>query len=140
MPDLPPEIAELLARVDELDAFELDARLRRAVALEQRFEAWAGPLLVAAVEGRLHRDLGFTTLEGYARDALGNRTTLCAAHHLRGVHAGRIRITGEAPDRLRFELGLRPGVAPLEVWGSGEVRGLPMQEVRPEPEEARRTA
>jgi hypothetical protein len=36
-------------------------------------------------------------------DDLSNRTTLCAAHHLRGVHAGIIRIRGRAPDGLRFE-------------------------------------
>ncbi len=35
-----------------------------------------------------------------------NLTTLCAAHHQRGVHAGVIRITGRAPDRLIFELPL----------------------------------
>ena len=47
-------------------------------------------------------------------DALANRTTLCAWHHLRGQHGGRIRVTGTAPDGLEFELGLRdgqPGVA-----------------------------
>ena len=43
-------------------------------------------------------------------DELANRTTLCAYHHLRGVHAGRVRVLGTAPDRLRFELGLRPGL------------------------------
>jgi hypothetical protein len=42
-----------------------------------------------------------------------NRTTLCAWHHLRGVHGGRIRIRGTAPDRLRFDLGLRTGLPPL---------------------------
>ncbi len=71
MPDLPPEIAELLAGVDECDAFELDARLRRAVALEQRFEARAGPLLLAVAEGRLYRERGYAKLEDYARDVLG---------------------------------------------------------------------
>jgi hypothetical protein len=53
-------------------------------------------------------------------DALANRTTLCAWHHLRGVHRGRVRCTGSAPDRLRFELGLRPGHAPLVAYGPGE--------------------
>jgi hypothetical protein len=42
-----------------------------------------------------------------------NRTTLCAWHHLRGVHAGRVRVTGQAPEGLRFELGLRAGRPPL---------------------------
>ena len=49
-----------------------------------------------------------------------NRTTLCAWHHLRGVHAGRVRITGRAPRRLRFELGLREGGPPLLVYGPCE--------------------
>jgi hypothetical protein len=37
-------------------------------------------------------------------DDPANLTTLCAAHHQRGVHAGVIRITGRAPDALVFEL------------------------------------
>jgi hypothetical protein len=47
---------------------------------------------------------------------LWNRTTLCAAHHQRGVHAGigRIRIRGRAPNGLRFEL-------PLMTYGPGEM-------------------
>jgi len=40
-----------------------------------------------------------------------NRVTLCAFHHLRGVHAGRLRVEGQAPERLVFELGLRDGEA-----------------------------
>ena len=35
-----------------------------------------------------------------------NRTTLCAFHHHRGVHAGRVRIRGRAPDRLVYTLGV----------------------------------
>ncbi len=46
-------------------------------------------------------------------DELANRTTLCAWHHLRGVHAGMMRCLGEAPDTLVFELGVRPGHPPL---------------------------
>jgi hypothetical protein len=49
-------------------------------------------------------------------EALSNRTTLCAWHHLRGVHAGRVRCAGTAPDALRFELGLRVGREPLLVY------------------------
>ncbi len=44
-----------------------------------------------------------------------NLTTLCAAHHQRGVHGGRIRISGRAPERLHFEL-------PLGGWRAGDVR------------------
>jgi hypothetical protein len=46
-----------------------------------------------------------------------NRTTLCAWHHLRGVHAGRVRCTGRAPDALHSELGLRRGRPPLVAYG-----------------------
>jgi hypothetical protein len=49
-----------------------------------------------------------------------NRTPLCAWHHLRGVHAGRVRVRGRAPNRLLFELGLRGGRAPLVAYGAGE--------------------
>ncbi len=35
-----------------------------------------------------------------------NLTTLCAAHHQRGVHTGVIRISGRAPGELVFELPL----------------------------------
>ncbi|MCC6765106.1 MAG: HNH endonuclease [Deltaproteobacteria bacterium] len=35
-----------------------------------------------------------------------NRTTVCAAHHLHGIHAGIIRVAGTAPDGLRWDLPL----------------------------------
>jgi len=35
-----------------------------------------------------------------------NLTTLCAARHQRGVHAGVIRISGRAPDELVLKLPL----------------------------------
>ncbi|MBW2257685.1 MAG: HNH endonuclease, partial [Deltaproteobacteria bacterium] len=55
-------------------------------------------------------------------DALENRTTLCAFHHLRGVHAGRLRCVGRAPDGLRWEMGIRPGVTPLLAYRSGDLQ------------------
>jgi hypothetical protein len=54
-------------------------------------------------------------------DELANRTTLCAFHHLRGVHAGRVRCAGRAPLGLRFELGLRDGRQPLLRYAGGDV-------------------
>jgi hypothetical protein len=47
-----------------------------------------------------------------------NRVTLCAFHHLRGVHGGRpsVRVGGRAPGGLRFELGLRRGGPPLACY------------------------
>ena len=52
------------------DAFEVDDRFRRAVALEQRLDARMGPLL-ARTWGRFHRALGYRTREAYARERLG---------------------------------------------------------------------
>jgi hypothetical protein len=52
---------------------------------------------------------------------LGNRTTLCAWHHLRGVHAGIVRCVGDAPDQLRFDLGVRSGGPPLVRYRSGDL-------------------
>lgn len=47
---------------------------------------------------------------GNGRD---NRITICAAHHLRGIHAGRVRASGAAPDDVAWELGVRAGKPPL---------------------------
>ena len=55
-------------------------------------------------------------------DAMENRITLCAFHHLRGVHAGRLRCMGQAPDGLRWEMGIRPGVPPRLRYRSGDIR------------------
>ena len=55
-------------------------------------------------------------------DALENRVTLCAFHHLRGVHAGLVRCEGRAPDRLRWEMGIRPGTTPRLAYHSGDLR------------------
>jgi hypothetical protein len=51
-------------------------------------------------------------------DDPANRTTLCACHH----QGGRVRCTGNAPDGLRFELGLRTGRPPLVSYVAGERR------------------
>jgi hypothetical protein len=49
-----------------------------------------------------------------------NRITLCADHHLRGVHGGTLRIRGRAPDRLLYELGI--GAGEPERFRSGDLR------------------
>jgi len=36
-----------------------------------------------------------------------NLVSLCAAHHLLGIHGGRMRVSGTAPDKLTWEFGLR---------------------------------
>jgi hypothetical protein len=67
------------------------------------------------------RDHGFCAVPGCSRAAAHahhvtyrshggsdddeNLVSLCAAHHLRGVHKGYVRVRGRAPDGLRWELG-----------------------------------
>ncbi|MBW1684633.1 MAG: HNH endonuclease [Deltaproteobacteria bacterium] len=56
-------------------------------------------------------------------DVAWNRTTLCAVHHHRGVHAGSLALRGRAPDGLTYELGVgrfRSGDVRLEV-GNGSL-------------------
>jgi hypothetical protein len=48
-------------------------------------------------------------------DDPSNLTTLCAWHHLRGVHAGVLRCSGTAPHGLRFDL-------PFGSYSAGDVR------------------
>jgi hypothetical protein len=55
-------------------------------------------------------------------DAPENRVTLCAFHHLRGVHAARMRCVGRAPDRLTWQMGIRPGAAALVAYRSGDLQ------------------
>jgi hypothetical protein len=54
-------------------------------------------------------------------DAPENRITLCAFHHQRCLHAGRLAVRGCAPDGLEFELALRPDGPPLARYYSGDV-------------------
>ena len=55
-------------------------------------------------------------------DAPENRVTLCAFHHLRGVHAERLRCVGRAPDGLTWQMGIRPGAPPLVAYRSGDLQ------------------
>jgi 5-methylcytosine-specific restriction endonuclease McrA len=38
-------------------------------------------------------------------DEAANLVSLCAAHHLRGVHRGYVGVHGQAPGALRWRLG-----------------------------------
>jgi hypothetical protein len=52
-----------------------------------------------------------------------NLVGLCAVHHLRAIHGGYMRVTGRAPDGLRWEVAGRPffaGGAPGEAGGHGQ--------------------
>jgi len=44
-----------------------------------------------------------------------NKLSLCAAHHLFGIHDRRMRVTGKAPDELVWEFGLRRSWAETAV-------------------------
>src|SRR4051812_2623427 len=48
-------------------------------------------------------------------DDPANLVSLCASHHLNGIHGGRIRVTGTAPHALRWEFGLRRSYAETAV-------------------------
>jgi len=129
------EVRQRLARarsapVSEGEAFEamldhaleawsgLDARTRRDRRIFER-DGWR-----CAVPGcTSHRNLQVHHVVFRSHgggDEPENLITLCAWHHQRGVHGGLVRITGRAPDRLRFELGLRDGEPPLMVYESGD--------------------
>jgi len=55
-------------------------------------------------------------------DAPENRVTLCAFHHLRGVHAERLHCAGRAPDGLTWQMGIRSRAAPLVAYRSGDLQ------------------
>jgi 5-methylcytosine-specific restriction endonuclease McrA len=79
------------------------------------------------------RDAGFCQVPGCSRaaahahhvlyrsrggvDEESNMVSLCATHHLHGVHRGWVRVRGRAPEGLTWELGVRPGGAPLAEVG-----------------------
>jgi 5-methylcytosine-specific restriction endonuclease McrA len=46
-------------------------------------------------------------------DTAENLVALCGCHHLRGIHGGYIRVRGQAPDRLAWEVG-------GSVWRDGD--------------------
>jgi hypothetical protein len=75
--------------------------------IAQHFVDTWGPALRQKRTSRnevMARDKGYCTTP----DEAWNRVAICAVHHLRGVHMGRIRVSGRAPDELVWELGERP--------------------------------
>jgi hypothetical protein len=96
------------------------------VALAEHFiEIWRAQLKQAnTLQRRIRaRDSHFCQVPGCSRAAVhahhikprsqggsddpSNLVSLCAAHHLYGIHGGRMRVTGTAPDNLAWEFGLR---------------------------------
>ncbi len=94
-----------------LDAWQSERRRGRAI-FER--DGWRCAVPGCTSQRNLHEHhVAFRSLGG--GDAPENRVTLCAWHHLRGVHSGLLRIRGAAPDGLRFDL-------PLETYLPGERR------------------
>ena len=44
-----------------------------------------------------------------------NLISVCLAHHHGGIHDGRLRVSGRAPDELAWEFGLRRSFAATAV-------------------------
>jgi hypothetical protein len=59
-------------------------------------------------------------------NAMTNLTCLCAAHH-HIIHMGWIRVWGEAPDKLHWQLGVRPGLPPLYEFVTTEDGAIPLE-------------
>jgi len=88
------------------------ARERRDQAIYER-DGWRCTVPGCTSHRGLHaHHLHFRSAGG--GDEPENLTTLCAAHHLRGVHGGTVRIAGRAPEGLRYEL-------PVGRWRAGDV-------------------
>jgi hypothetical protein len=64
-------LAALTSGLAEASAAALDSRLRRAAALERSLLARAAPALAALAGSRGYRELGFTSVDAYARERLG---------------------------------------------------------------------
>jgi hypothetical protein len=89
----------------------------------------------------LERDRGWCQVPGCSRPAMHahhvhfrsaggcdhehNLAGICLPHHLHGIHAGYVRVSGRAPDALVWELGRGYDGAPLEVFGAPPRTGLP---------------
>ncbi len=111
---------------DPSDRSDYDISPIGALALAEHFiETWR-PLLKLAntLQRRVRaRDNHFCQVPGCSRAAVHthhiipvsqggsddpeNLISLCAAHHLCGIHGGRMRVTGTAPDNLVWEFELR---------------------------------
>ncbi len=68
---LPRFLQPLLAGLPQADAFELDARLRRAVRLEQRLDAEIAPLLRHVTSAEYEWRTRYRSVAAYARERLG---------------------------------------------------------------------
>ena len=128
---MPDRVALLFAAACRA-AREVEGRLlshdQCLVRIAAHFTATWGPALkVRTTRTRrvLARDSGFCQVPGCSRraehvhhvefrsqggsDGEENLVSVCAVHHLHGLHRGCVRVRGRAPDGLVWELGEREG-------------------------------
>ncbi len=67
------------------------------------FNVW---MTVSAAEAVMHAHHIIPLSQGGTDDP-ENLISLCAAHHLHGIHGGHMRVKGTAPDNVAWEFGLR---------------------------------
>ncbi|HQR28935.1 MAG TPA: HNH endonuclease signature motif containing protein, partial [Anaeromyxobacteraceae bacterium] len=98
------------------------------IVCEHFIAAWQGLRSRKSTPQRraIERDGGYCQVPGCSRAAVhahhvvwrsrggedeeGNLVSLCAGHHLHGIHRGYVRVSGRAPDGLVWELGEEPRV------------------------------
>jgi len=112
----PPEVARLFqAMVEAMGGLEalLDHALVTWLGMQQKShhyriykrDGWRCAMPGCTARRGLHaHHVQFRSRRGGGR--AWNLLTLCVAHHQYLVHAGLVRITGRAPDRLVFEMGV----------------------------------
>ncbi len=77
--ELPPALSPLLEGLQDLDAFGLDERMRRALSLAQSLDARIGAELAPLWNRFLHRAFGYPNREAYTRERLGMDPTRARA-------------------------------------------------------------
>jgi hypothetical protein len=107
-----PFVEALVAGLEDAEPRELDARLRRAAALEQGLLSRIGPLLLAFVSARGPYQLGFRSLDAYARERLA-----ISPRKARGL--------------LRLERACALAPALGEAWRSGRITASQSQVLVP---------
>lgn len=71
--------------------------------------------------GKLHEHhIVFRSAGGHLTDP-ANLTTLCTAHHQHLLHRGHVRCRGEAPDDLRWEMGVAGGRPAFLIYDGDRV-------------------
>jgi len=140
---MPRRVASLLNAAIRAVRASSDRFLKAGECLERMaehfLETWTEALKERSSPQKraIARDGGLCTVPGCSRPAVhvhhvvyrsrgggddpANLTSLCAAHHLRGVHRGYLRVRGQAPDRLSWFLTGRAAAAPGPGMDAGSL-------------------